>query len=1002
MAGAVAPSPGPKASPPAAPDADRAGAPAAPAVLHERLLAMMAEFRESGHVDPFGNPISRMALELTRMVDREEIRVSDLDGLVQHMSAAAFSGRATRMAAYLGTTDPTENEARLRTVIDRLAKPKADAAPVDFAAFRDTIESLHFGVVFTAHPTFALPLDLSRALARLAAGHAGGAPLSPDEREAVADAARKRHHRPPTRLTLDDEFAWAMEAIGHAQSALARVHAVALDVARTHYPDQWRSLVPRLVSVASWVGYDHDGRSDIGWTDTLGMRLKVKHAQLSQLRDSCATLRSERPGSPTAPTIELIESLLALAANQVEYQIEASIPAGENASDEGKGARHAAAFARRLVEGREHALTDGARLTELLDRAIAAAEDDDRAARLCGIRSALATNGLGVAHTHFRLNATQLHNAIRRQIGLEGAPDDPSQRRSYVNAINDLLNKAEPASVNIGSLLAERASAKRMFMMIAELAKHIDSATPVRFLIAETETAFTLLVALYFARVFGVEHLVEISPLFETEEAMEHGDRIIEDALRSPHFRSYVERTGRLCLQFGFSDSGRYVGQMAATFWIERLRLKIAAALAKHGLTGVQVVLFSTHGESIGRGGHPGSMADRLRYVAPPVSRAAFRAAGVAVKEETSFQGGDGYLWFLSPETAFATLCRIAEFALTPDEEEAGDPIYEDPDFAAEFFAVVHQEFAHIVDDPDYAALLGVFGTNMLDRSGSRPVRRQHETMAGPKEFQHPSQMRAIPNNAVLQQLGLLANTVSGLGRAASKDLERFRVMLSQSPRFRRAMAIVAYGMSASDLDVLRAYVDTLDPGVWLSRSARTRNPARREELRFIAGHLERGNVLARLLKIFRRLQADQLLLRDLMADVEADGELPDTALAPEARADLALLHAIRVALVHRIYLLGSHIPEFSPFENMTRADIVQLLVHLDVDNAIEVLKQVFPRRDAAAVRDIDFAEPANYVADAGQTYEQEHLTVFEPIAAHLELIRRVSGAITHRIGALG
>src|SRR3546814_15874242 len=92
--------------------------------------------------------------------------------------------------------------------------------------------------------------------------------------------------------------------------------------------------------------------------------------------------------------------------------------------------------------------------------------------------------------------------------------------------------------------------------------------------------------------------------------------------------------------------------------------------------------------------------------------------------------------------------------------------------------------------------------------------------------------MRAIPNNAVLQQLGFLANTVSGLGRAASKDSERFRAMLRESPRFRRAIAIVAFGMSASDLDVLRAYVDTLDPGVWLRRSAPTRNPARRDELR--------------------------------------------------------------------------------------------------------------------------------------------------------------------------
>ncbi|MFN4090812.1 MAG: phosphoenolpyruvate carboxylase [Alphaproteobacteria bacterium] len=983
MAGTAAPNQpsGPASHP------ERAAAPGDPAALHARLRGLLAEFRESGHVDPFGNPISRMALELTRMADRGEIGTADLDALVQHMSASAFAARAARMAAYLETTDPDENAARLRAVLERVARPEPDGPAVPFETFRAAVESLHFGVVFTAHPTFALPIDLARALSSLAGG------ADPD---AALTAARRGRHRPPVRLTLDDEFAWAMEAIGHAQDALSRVHAVALAVARSHYPEDWRRLAPRLVSIASWVGYDHDGRSDIGWTDTLGMRLKVKLAQLARLRDASAALRAEYPATPAAPTLELIESILALAAKQVEYQIEAS------ALDGGDEPRRAATFARRLVEGREHALTDCARLAELLDRAVAAAGDDALAARLCSLRAALATNGLGVAHTHFRLNATQLHNAIRRQIGLHGDPADPAQRRSYLNAINELLADARPASVNIGSLLAERASARRMFMMIAALAKHIDAATPIRFLIAETETAFTLLVALYFARVFGVEHLVEISPLFETEEAMEHGDRLVEDALRSPHFKAYVRRTGRLCLQFGFSDSGRYVGQMAATFWIERLRLKIAAALARHGLAGVQVVLFSTHGESVGRGGHPSRMTDRLRYVAPPVSRAAFAEAGVSVKEESSFQGGDGYLWFLSPETAFATLCRVAEFALEPDAETTGDPIYEDPDFAAEFFAVVHQEFAHTVEDPDYAALLGVFGTNMLDRTGSRPVRRQHEATVGPKEFLHPSQMRAIPNNAVLQQLGLLANTIGGLGRAAAKDLERFRLMLRASPRFRRAMAMVAFAASASDLDVLRAYVDTLDPGVWLNRSARTRNPARRDELRFIAMHLERGNALARLLKIFRRLQADQLLLRDILADAEADDALPVGGLDAEAQAELALLHAVRVALIHRIYLLGSHIPEFSPFENLTRADLVQLLVHLDVDQAVEVLKQVFPRRDAAALRDLDFAEPATYVADAAQTYEQEHVTLFEPIAAHMELIRRLAGAITHRIGALG
>ena len=117
-------------------------------------------------------------------------------------------------------------------------------------------------------------------------------------------------------------------------------------------------------------------------------------------------------------------------------------------------------------------------------------------------------------------------------------------------------------------------------MTVAQIVKHVDSSMPVRFLIAETETGYTLLAALWLARLFGVERHIEISPLFETAEALEHGATVLEEALRSPHYRAYLQSTGRLALQFGYSDSGRYVGQLAASYLIERLRLKIGQTLA--------------------------------------------------------------------------------------------------------------------------------------------------------------------------------------------------------------------------------------------------------------------------------------------------------------------------------------------------------------------------------------------------------------------------------------
>lgn len=54
----------------------------------------------------------------------------------------------------------------------------------------------------------------------------------------------------------------------------------------------------------------------------------------------------------------------------------------------------------------------------------------------------------------------------------------------------------------------------------------MDSDTPIRMLIAECEEPQTVLAAaLYFARLFGIADKVDVSPLFETESAMEHGAR---------------------------------------------------------------------------------------------------------------------------------------------------------------------------------------------------------------------------------------------------------------------------------------------------------------------------------------------------------------------------------------------------------------------------------------------------------------------------------------------
>ena len=82
-------------------------------------------------------------------------------------------------------------------------------------------------------------------------------------------------------------------------------------------------------------------------------------------------------------------------------------------------------------------------------------------------------------------------------------------------------------------------------MVVAQIVKHVDGSKPVRFLIAETETGYTLLAALWLARLCGIENHVEISPLFETRTALERGAEIVAGALAVPAYRDYLRGRGR-------------------------------------------------------------------------------------------------------------------------------------------------------------------------------------------------------------------------------------------------------------------------------------------------------------------------------------------------------------------------------------------------------------------------------------------------------------------------
>lgn len=916
------------------------------------LLALTERLRDRAGEDPFGNPVLAVALGISRRMEDGSLGEAGVEALIRVLRDQSFDDRAARIARYVGGVAPGSAETAYTGLARRLVRPDPSDSPVQFAQFREGLERTRFAAVFTAHPTFAVPTEVFRSLAETASGR-------PSERFAT--------HR-PQRPTLEQEFAQAVLAMENGRDAIDGFNAALFRAASAAWPDRWSDLVPRAIVLASWVGYDTDGRVDINWWDTLRLRLRMKRLQLERLR------RQVEGISAAAALVERLDRAIVAVTRQIDAAPTSAAPEA------------VAAFAAALIGGRDEAIVTPAPLLPLFAQAIRDAATLDEKIALGVARAGLVSHGMSLAHTHVRLNAAQVHNAVRLRLGLDDPPADPFRRRVLLSAVNAALESVQPIPIDFGALIGEQASATRLVMTVAQIAKHIDGDSPIRFLIAETESGYTLLSMLWMAKLFGIEKNIEISPLFETADALEHGARAVEEALRSPHYRAYLKSTGRLAIEFGYSDSGRYVGPLAATFLIERLRMKLAEMQVRFGLADVELILFDTHGESIGRGAHPGSLTDRLKYLSPSTSRAAFAAQKIRWRDESSFQGGDGYLLFGTPELAAASIARIAEQAFDPPPTTM-DPIYGEADFTADFFASIGAQMRELVEDPGYASLLGAFGPALLDSTGSRPTARQSDGMGGPAVIRHPRELRAIPNNAILQQLGWCANTLQGLGAAAARQPEPFAEFQQRSPRFRRAIELAAHGLRHSDLEVLRANVALLDPGSWLDRAAHSPGPGEAQKLVAVARALGRLALWAPIQAMFRRIQTDNVLLHAAWPD------------APHMSNREVVLHALRIALIQRIWMIATEIPDFSPRHGVTRQALELRILQLDIPAALKLLGEVFPDApDPSADR--DYGEP--HGPRAAISYARLHATIFEPMGRLFGLVREIGTAVTHEVGAFG
>lgn len=918
--------------------------------LSKRLKALHAFTAQT----PLFNPVFQLGLDLSRELEGGQTDLRQIKTMVKELECEALQTRAEHLHELVAPIDITDNLALFEDIIAKSAKE------LEFDAFKKKWSKPFLHAVFTAHPTFL---------------------LNREESDSVAEAASKAQinqnicavNSAQDNITLDYEHEEAISAIERAITARDSLTNIIFMQAQKQYGDLWHDLRPVPFVFATWVGYDMDGRTDISWYVSIKYRLIEKSRRLGLYAAKANQL-------DLGPVAQKLEAAKTFCDKLIEaFKQDLTDP------------KILSQTANLFDAGQDNLLS----LTPIIDEITKASNDKetDEKRQYLVLAASMRADGLGMGEIHFRVNSAQLNNAIRRHI----AKDSEGELSSGVlqNRIQSLLKKVKPLRSNFAALAIETTTALRQFLAMAQILKHIDADSNIRLLIAECEEPYTVLFALYFAKMFGIDDKIDISPLFETESAMEHGARFLDALLGEVNYRKYARLRGRVSIQTGFSDAGRFVGQIPAALAIERLQGRLAKTMAKHDLVDVKALIFNTHGESMGRGAHPNSMKDRLTYPLSEWARAQFKKRGISTEHEVSFQGGDGYLFFRTKELALATLVRIAEVESGILEFET-DPFYVRTDLSLDFYRGIRRVQREYLGSSAYSRAVTAFGLGLLKDTGSRKSKRQSD-LAADRDMSL-RQIRAIPHNAVLQQLGYPINLLAGVGTAASAEGEALAELINKSPRGQQLMRMISASNALASIKSLAAYGDVFNCAYWASRPYRGTENFLEAACLALAEKLEGDDRPGEIRRLASSLRVDGLKYHRFLALLDDKGA---NNKREDLRRSLGVLHSLRLCLMQHMFLRAVQIPAFSRRNDISRDDVLEMIFSLRIDEALLLLRRAFPVT-APSIKDFTINEPTDYPLDEEQAYQTLHEEYFDKIEEAYQLCLRVGVSIANHFGAHG
>jgi len=259
-------------------------------------------------------------------------------------------------------------------------------------------------------------------------------------------------------------------------------------------------------------------------------------------------------------------------------------------------------------------------------------------------------------------------------------------------------------------------------------------------------------------------------------------------------------------------------------------------------------------------------------------------------------------------------------------------------------------------------------------------------------------QIRAIPHNSILQQLGYPVNVIAGIGTAADGSYEDLATLLQESDRGRQLIRLVRSSNALASIKTVAAYGELFNSAYWASRPYRGTESHMSRACQTLAEHLTKDDRTGVFRRLASRLRVDALKLHRLLDLIPDENPLEDRE---HTRRNIGAAHALRLALFQHMFIKAVSIPTFSRANDVSRDDVLEMVFTLRIDEALEQLRRAYPT-SFPQITDFAIDEPSDYPEGSGGGYDLIRRDYIDPIERAYGLSLRLSTAIANEFGAHG